>query len=95
MNCHGFEFHMIDSPEHGILVKCWTCGDQLTLKEAFCLLNGHTISSEQAEKLNLNNPKEMRLSTVCSRCGRPVIVRQNPIEHDQYHITEILAPETD
>jgi len=87
-NCNGFENHIV-ATEEGLDVKCWTCGVVLPLKELYCMVNGHIISSDQAQRLVFSDKNKMRLETACSRCGLDVIVRQNPEDPTKYHITQI------
>ena len=87
-NCNGFEYQII-ATAHGVVVKCWTCGDKLALKEMYCIIHGHTISSDDAERMNVNDPKAMRLETLCSRCGLDVVARQNPNDEERVHVTQV------
>ena len=87
-NCNGFEYHIVATSD-GIVVKCWTCGDKLMLKEMVCMIEGHVISSDDAQRLCLNDIKAHRIETICSRCGLDVIVRQNPTDEENYHITQL------
>jgi hypothetical protein len=87
-SCNGFECHIV-ATDQGLLIRCWTCGDELPLKELYCMIHGHIISSEQAERLDFNDLNKRRIETACDRCGLDVIVRQNPKDETKYHITQI------
>ena len=87
-NCNGFEYNIV-ATDGGLIVKCWTCGDKLSLKELYCIIHGHTITTEDADRLTPNDTKSMRLETACARCGLDVIARQNPTDEERIHVTQI------
>lgn len=57
-----------------------------------CSFSGHEISDEDEDKLYVT-PTNMegirQIKSQCSRCNIPVSVMVDPIDEDQYIITEI------